>query len=135
MSIDLDTTEYISIIDLIQSPYLIYPENDMRSKKSVAYLILQKKSFEILIVNPFGFNFDAVISGIDLKNIEIIAKKSPKEYKQIILKSLKNKKILEDMEKIAKSIDEDLVNNSTQNQARVKNVIRYIKDNLPAFQF
>jgi len=36
---------------------------------------------------------------------------------------------------IAKSMDEDLGKNTTQNQDRIKNLIQYIKDNRGAFEF
>lgn len=127
--------EELNIRDSIEAPHFLYVEGTMLEKRRVAYLILQRKEDEVLLIDRTGFLVDSVLAGLSEKHIEHIAKSGPRDYKENILKSVKDQKILAEVVAIAKAMDEDLGGGSTRHQTRVKNVIQYIKDNQVVFEF
>jgi len=129
------TEKEIEITDRIQHPHLFCFGN-VSDKKNSSYKILKEYDEKtILLMDPTSFLVNFILAGLNEKHIEHIAKNAPRDYKENILKALKKKEATTEIFEIAKAMDEDLEKNSIQNQKRVKNVIRYIKDNLPAFQF
>ena len=125
----------IEIIDHLQHPHL-FDYGSMSEKKNIAYQILNNyKNEEIFIVDPYGFSTTSVFAGLSEKSIELIAQKGPADYKRNILSLLKNTAAIKEVLEIAKLMDDDLGNNSTKNQERIQNVIKYISDNKIVFEF
>jgi hypothetical protein len=135
MKPDITLVEETDIVGNFHTPHIRTTEINMPSKKRVARNILTKKEEDILLVNSVAFFGASVFSGISVKNIEYLAKNAPEDYKKNILKVLHDKKMMEEIFQIAKAMDEDLENNATQNQERVRNVVQYISDNRIVFEF
>lgn len=124
-----------TLIDHIEHPYLL-SFYDLEAKKNVSIQI--NKDYidqDILLIDFYGFQIDSVFAGITEKQIELIARKAPQDYKENLLRVIRNVTTLDEVSKISKALDEDLRENVTQNQQRVRNVIQYIKDNQAVFQF
>lgn len=119
----------------LREPHFSYIDDNVLNKKKVSFLILSKDNSRILLVDSYGFIFDSIFTGLSEKHIEHIAKNGPKDYKENILKILKDKEMMQGVFEIAKAMDEDLGGGSTRHQTRVKNVIQYIKDNQVVFEF
>lgn len=135
MSKYLSTLEEFDIMGKMQNPHLLFSKNDFFSKKNIAYIVLAKKEDEILLINPMGFRDSAVLAGISEKNIEYIAKFGPREYKEIILNTIRKKDIINEILEIGKVMDEDLSNGVSYNQKRIKKVLQYINYNSIVFLF
>lgn len=135
MILDIDTKEEQRIFDLISNPHFLYVSNSISDRKKVAIIIFAKKENEILLIDNYGFLIDSVFAGLSEKHIEHIAKNGPRDYKENILKILKDKEMMKGVFEIAKAMDEDMGGGSVRHQQRVKNVIQYIKDNRVAFEF
>lgn len=133
MSIDLE--KELLIRSNLKEPHYSYLDDSISNKKKVSYLISSKNINEILLVDSYGFLFDSIFAGITEKQIEYIAENAPKDYKDNILKLLRDQEMMRGGFEIAKAMDEDLGREATQNQDRVRNVIQYIKDNKTAFEF
>ncbi len=119
----------------IEMPHLSYGKVGSASKHAIASDVLARKNEDVLLINSTGFNVCSVFAGLAERHIEHIANYAPKEYKKEIIDLLSNIAEVEDIFRIAKLLDEDLGNNSTKNQERVKNIIQYVKDNKIVFEF
>jgi len=131
----LNIDEELNIRKNLREPHLSYISSIVENRKKVAYLVLQKKEDEILLVDRSGFLIDSVFAGLTEKHIEYIAKKAPKEYKIRILQILSDKQMMNGVFEVVRSMDGDLGHNITKNEDRIRNVIQYIKDNIQVFQF
>jgi len=127
--------EEINIIRSISNPHLTYILETLIEKKKVARSVLNRKEDEILLIDSSGFLIDSVFAGISEKHIEYIAIHGPKDYKENIIRTLKDEKTMKETFEIVKAMDEDLGEKSTQNQERIKKVIQYVKDNRIVFKF
>ena len=125
----------LTIRKYLREPHFSYIEESIFNRKQVSTILLSKKQDEILLIDSYGFNFDSVFAGLTEKHIEYIAINGPKNYKENLLKILQDQEMMKGVFEIAKAMDEDLGENVTQNQDRIKNVIQYIKDNLIVFEF
>jgi len=126
-------TSTLDEFDIVMN--LQFPHTLPASKTILASNILQRSADDILLISPSGFENSAILSGISEKQIEAIAKKAPAEHKISLIRTMSNPSYLKEIFEIAKSLDENIGNNCQKNQLRVKNVIRYIKDNFSVFQF
>lgn len=133
--IGLTSQEEFSIRGIIYEPHFSYIESTLANRKKVSMAILQRNVDSILSIDSSGFIVDSIFAGLTEKHIEYIAKNAPKDCKDNILKILKDKEMMGGVFEISKAMDEDLGGGVTQNQDRVKNVIQYIKDNQPVFEF
>lgn len=131
----LSTLEEFDLAQKLQFPQFLFIQKDTVSQKRLAFEILSRKENEIILVTSDGFEYGGVLAGLSEKHIEHIAKSGPRDYKENILKSIRDQKILAEIGAIAKAMDEDLGGGSTRHQTRVKNVIQYIKDNQVVFEF
>jgi hypothetical protein len=132
---NIELKDELEIRNILVEPHFSYLNDDTFSRKQVSLSILQRKNEDIILIDSYGFNFDSIFAGLTEKQIEYIAKNTPKNYKDNIIKILKNQEMMKGVHEIAKSIDEDLGGDFTQNQERIKNVIQYIKDNRAVFEF
>jgi len=131
----LTTLEEFDAIMRFQSPHLLSSQNDILTKKKIAFLMASKNEGEILLISPSGFLYSAVLAGITEKNIEYIAKNAPQECKKNIMQALSNQETMKEIMEITKAMDDDLGHNTTKHEDRIRNVIQYIKDNIQVFQF
>lgn len=131
----LTTLEEFDLCEKLQFPHLLFYQKDIVSQKRLAFEILSKKEDEILLVTSYGFGHGGTLAGLSEKNIEYIAKNSPKDYKESLLKILKDQAMVREVFEVAKAMDEDLGRGATQNQERVRRVVQYIKDNRAVFEF
>lgn len=131
----LTTLEEFDLYEKLQFPHFSLSEEDIASQKKLAYEILSRKEENILLVTSHGFEYSEILAGLSEKHIEYIAKNGPRDYKENILNLLSDKEAVGLIFEIAKAMDEDLGENVTQNQDRIRNVIQYIKDNRVAFEF
>lgn len=131
----LTTLEEFDIFEKLQFPHFMFSGKDIQSQRRMAFEIFSRKEEEILLVTSYGFEYAGVLAGLTEKHIEYIAKKGPKDYKENLLKTLKDQETMKGVFEIAKAMDEDLGRGSVKNQERVKNVIQYVKDNKIAFEF
>lgn len=122
-------TEEFDITGFFRFPHLAC------QKKELPYLILKRNNEALLLVVPSGFNNSLVFAGLTIAHIEFLAKNAPNEYKQELLATINADYKLQEIFEITKSMDDDLGENVTQNQKRIKNVIQYIRDNQIAFEF
>ncbi|MFA5994671.1 MAG: hypothetical protein WC823_06975 [Parcubacteria group bacterium] len=132
---NISSLEEFDIMREITMPHLLTMGESLLEKKNACYAILARKTEEILLVNSPGFSTDFIFAGLSEKHIEFIAKNAPIEYKKELLKLSSSDYSVADILEIAQAMDNDLGENVTQNQQRVKNVMRYIQDNQIAFQF
>lgn len=135
MSDLLTTIEEINIEEMLRAPHLSYVVENLLDRKKIAASILRRNNEEILLIDSSGFLIDSVFAGLTENHIEYIAKNGPRDYKKNLLKILQDQAMMRGVFEIAKAMDEDLGENITQNQDRVKNVVQYIKDNRIAFEF
>ncbi|OGI15588.1 MAG: hypothetical protein A2Z52_01130 [Candidatus Moranbacteria bacterium RBG_19FT_COMBO_42_6] len=134
MKNNLNMLEEFDIIGKFQYPHMLFFPITPVSKKQTAYLMMSKREDEILLISSPGFGNASVVAGLTEKNIEYLAKKGPRDFKEAILKILQDQIALKEILEIAKSMDDDVSGNATQNQSRIKNVIQYIKDNRVVFE-
>jgi len=135
MAYNLSMMEEISIDLNIREPFANAVFPSLNDKKKVAYSIALRNHSEILLVSSYGFSINSVFAGLSEKHIEHIANHGPKDYKENIIKTLKDEKMMKGVFEIVKAMDEDLGRGSTSNQDRIKKVIQYIKDNRVTFKF
>jgi len=119
----------------LREPFGDYISPSLIVKKKIAYSILDREDIAVLLLDRYGFTLDYIFAGLTEKHIEYIAKNAPKNYKENILKTLRDQEMMKGVFEIAKAMDEDLGRGATQNQDRVRNVIQYVKDNRIAFEF
>jgi len=133
----LNANDFIKedITDKLIFPYIFFQQENVEQKIILANYIKRLDFVSLLLPSSTCFSYDSIVAGLSEKHIEFITNNAPMNYKKSILESLSKKYKIDEIFEIAKVMDEDLGSNSTQNQNRVRNVIRYIKDNLPAFQF
>ncbi len=132
---DIDLSSELKIYKLIEKPHLSYILNSIENRKTVAFSILQRNDDAILLIDSDGFIIDSIFAGLTEKHLEYITKNAPKDYKDNILKLLRDQEMVNGVFEIAKAMDGDLGRGATQNQDRVRNVIQYIKDNRIVFEF
>jgi|SRR3989344_4561085 len=132
---DLKILEEYKIRDFIENPDFTYVEGTILERRRVSVSILMRREVEVLLIHKSCFLIDSVFAGLSENHIEYIAKNGPKNYKENLLKILDDQGMMKGVFEIAEAMDEDLGDNITKNQERVKNVIQYIKDNRVAFEF
>lgn len=132
---DIEFEHELIIRGLLSEPHLSYVAETLMSRKKVAYSVLRRKETDIMIIDSSGFLIDSVFAGLIEKHIEYIAKNAPKKYKENLLKILQDTEMMKGVFEIVKSMDDDLGENITQNQDRIKNIVQYIKDNRAVFEF
>ncbi len=132
---NLSISEELNIEEMMRTPYLSYVIPSLQERRRIAYSILERTVEEILLIDSYGFLIDSVFAGLSENHIEYVAKNGPKAYKENLIKVLQDQEMINGAHQIAKSMDDDLSNNQTINQNRLKKVIQYIKDNKLAFQF
>ncbi|OGI29622.1 MAG: hypothetical protein A2288_01980 [Candidatus Moranbacteria bacterium RIFOXYA12_FULL_44_15] len=133
MENNLSIIEELEIEEDIKTPHLSYITETLSERMRVSFSILKKNETEIVLIASSGFLIDSVFAGLTEKHIEYIAKNAPSDYKKNIMIILKDEEMMRGVFEIAKAMDED--KNTNQNQERIGNVIRYIKDNQIAFEF
>jgi len=133
MSDLLTTIEEMNILERLKEPHLSYVIETPQEKKMVSRDILKRKENEIVLITNSGFLIDSVFAGLTEKHIEYIAKNAPKNYKENLLKILKDTEMMKGVFEIIKAMDED--NNNIGNQNRIQHIIQYIKDNHVVFEF
>ena len=131
---DLKILEEYKIRDFIENPDFTYVEGTILERRRVSVSILMRREVEVLLIHKSCFLIDSVFAGLSENHIEYIAKNGPKNYKENLLKILDDQGMMKGVFEIAEAMDEDLGDNITKNQERVKNVIQYIKDNRVAFE-
>lgn len=135
MKNDLNMLEEFDITGKLQYPHMLFFPVTSVSKKQTAYLMMSKKEADILLISSPGFGNASVFAGLTENNIEYLAKKGPRDFKEEVLKFLQDQTATKEVFEIVKAMDDDLGGQATQNQTRIKNVIQYIKDNRVAFEF
>lgn len=135
MEVDYSALEEFDIIRNIQTPYLIYKKLDSVAKKNIAYNVLARKAEDILLISALGFREESVIAGLSEKHIEHIAKHGPRKYKENILEIFSDGDSVAEIKEIARVMDEDSTGGATPNQQRIRNVMKYARDNQRVFQF
>ena len=131
----LTTLEEFDLYEKLQFPHFSLSQKNIVSQKKLAYEILSRKEDNVMLVTSYGFEYSEILAGLSEKHIEYITNNGPMDYKENILKVLSDEKMTDMVFEITKAMDEDLGENVTQNQDRIKNVIQYIKDNLIVFEF
>lgn len=131
----LTTSEEYDAIMRFQNPHLLFFQEDILSQKNIAQLVLGKKEDEILLLSPEAFLSSSVFAGISEKQIEYIAKNAPEDYKTRIRNLVNDSDFLAHALEICNYLDQDREKESTDNMDRLKNVTRYINDNLSVFEF
>ena len=124
--------EEFDIITKFHFPHLFIRGTDFISKKIISNNVFLKNNEEVLLIVSEEFLYDSVFSGLSEKHIEYIAKNAPQDYKNNILKILKDQQMMKGVFEITQSMD---ANNTMEHQKRIKNVIQYIKDNYAVFEF
>jgi hypothetical protein len=132
---DMEIEKEILIRNNLREPHFSYAEDSVLNKKKASILMMHKSNDEVLLVDSYGFNFDSIFAGLTERHIEYIAKSGPKNYKDNIMKILKDQEMMKGVFEIAKALDDDAGRNVTDNQERIRNVIQYIKDNRVVFEF
>lgn len=127
--------EDFNIMRKIQTPYLAYENDDLVTKRNIAFDVLSRKAEDILLINAFGFREEAVLAGITEEQIEYIAKHGPRKYKENIIKTFSNEYSVLEIEEIVKMMDEEEGEGKNNNWQRMRNVMRYIGDNQKVFAF
>lgn len=135
MKEELFIEEEMKIEQDLREPFGDYIAPSLSVKKKIAYSILSREEKTVLLLDKYGFTIDFIFAGLIEKHIEHIARNAPKDYKDNILKLLRDQEMVNGIFEIAKAMDDDLGRGSTQNQDRARNVIQYIKDNRIAFEF
>lgn len=123
------------ITNKISIPHAYFSQETIGEKKMLAWHIFHSDNEAILLPTFFAFSYSAFIAGLTEKQVEYIAKNAPTDYKKELLNAISQNYKLQEVIEIAKEMDEDVRMGKTENQNRVKNVIRYIRDNKEAFQF
>ena len=123
------------ILDKMATPHVFFPQDNLVQKKMLASYIHSADNELLLVPTTFIFSYPAVIAGLTEKQVEYVAKNAPAVYKKELVSSIENTFVVKDVMEIAKALDEDLGEGVAKNQERVKNIIRYIKDNKPVFEF
>jgi hypothetical protein len=132
---DTNTNLEIALLEKITLPHISFPQNTIYQKAVLAFHILSLKENEVLLSGTASFSYASIIAGISENNIEYIGKNAPQNYKTELFDAIQKNYIVKEVSEIAQAMDKDLGENVTQNQQRVKNVMRYIQDNQIAFQF
>jgi hypothetical protein len=135
MKEELSIIEEMEIEQNIREPFGDYISPSLAVKRKIAYSILTRNESTVLLLDRYGFTIDYIFAGLTEKHIECFAKNAPKVYKDNILKTLRDQEMVKGVFEIAKAMDDDLGENITKNQERVRNVIQYIKDNRMVFEF
>lgn len=135
MENDRSAFEEIDIMRKMQTPYLLYENNDSVAKRNIAFDVMSRKAEDILLINAFGFREEAVLAGITEEQIEYIAKNGPRKYKENIIKTFSNEYSVLEIEEIVKVMDEEEGAGRNNNWQRMRNVMRYIGDNQKVFAF
>lgn len=135
MENNLSLIETFDVVRELKTPHLLYRDINIYKEQKIAFSVLARKAEEILLINSSGFGVAAVLAGLTAEHIEFLVKNAPSEYRQEIWSSISADYKIQEIFEIAKAMDEDLGENVTQNQARVKSVIQYIRDNQIAFEF
>ena len=132
---NMEIEKEILIRNNLREPHFSYAEDSVFNKKKASILMMHKSNDEVLLVDSYGFNFDSIFAGLTERHIEYIAKNGPRDYKNNIMKMLRDQEMMKGVFEIAKTMDDDSGRNATDNQDRIRNVIQYIKDNKVAFEF
>ena len=123
------------ILDELSIPHIAFPQDTIQQKKALARHIFFLKEEELLFASSFSFSYTSIIAGITLKHIEYFAKNASMNYKNELYNSFVSQYKVKEVFEIAKAMDEDSGEEITQNQDRIRNVIKYISDNRAVFQF
>jgi len=134
MSKELTTLEEFDISRKLQFPHT-FQCKDLTQKASAATNILHKNTDELLLITPRGFSVDFIVAGLSFEQIEFLARKAPKEYKEEIFQFLTDESNIADILNIEKFLDENTAETTQLNQDRIRNILQYIKDNRIAFEF
>lgn len=113
------------------SPYLL-PANTPSEQKNIVFLILQKSNEDLLLMDPYAFQFDIIIAGFTESHIEFLALNAPQPIKKFLLKGFSDKENLKSAYNLACSLDDPP---STKNKERILSIIQYVQDNNVAFRF
>jgi hypothetical protein len=112
------------------SPYLL-PSETPYEKRKIALLILQKSNEDLLLMDPYAFQFDIILAGLTEKHIEFLALNATQPIKKFLLEGLSNKETLQSTYNLAISLDDS----SPKHKGRILSVIQYVRDNHLAFRF
>jgi hypothetical protein len=121
-------------LDEFVIPYVAFPQDTIQQKKTLAWRIVSLKGEELLLASTMALSYEGFIAGITAEQIEYFTKNAPINFKKELAKSIQTEYRMKAVFEIAKLMDEDMGEGTTQNQKRVKNVYRYILDNWAVFQ-
>ncbi|MEI7891175.1 MAG: hypothetical protein WCI36_04395 [bacterium] len=124
-----------NILNEFVIPHIAFPQDTIQQKKILAWHIVSLKKEDLLFSSAFAFSYQGLIAGINTVQIEYFAKNATISQKKELLISMLADYRMKEVFEIAKLMDDDMGENISQNQQRVKNVQRYVFDNLPVFQF
>lgn len=123
--------EYILQVELF-SPYLL-PATTLLEQKGIARLMLFKSTEDLLLMDPYSFQFDIILAGLTEAHIEFLAIKAPQPIKTFLLQGFTDSETLQSAYNLAVSLDEE--HSSIKNKERILSVIQYVRDNNLVFRF
>jgi len=123
------------ILTKFSLPHIFFSQDTIEQKKMFAWHIASLSGEEVLLPSSSAFSYEGLIAGLTAAQIEYFAKNAPAIYKKELLNAISQNYKLQEILKIVASMDEDVRMGNTENQNRIKNVIRYIRDNKEAFEF
>lgn len=132
--IDYDQTKD-DIWDQLSIPYVYFAQQTIGQRSILAKYISKVEPVVLILPSCYIFSYPAVLAGLSEVQIEYVAKNAPAEYKKEFLSSIMDKFKVQEMFNIAREMDDDFGQNITENQVRLKKILRYVNDNLLAFQF
>ena len=123
------------ILEQFIVPYIHFPHKTEGQKIMLAQYISNLDVKSLLIPSCYIFSYSPIVAGLTEKHVEYVAKNAPAVYKTELLNAVSQDYKLQEIFNIAKLMDDDLGNNSTENQMRIRNIVQYIKDNKTIFEF
>lgn len=124
---ELTFLEEFDITMELEFPDFVYATNSMEEKIAFCNLMSGLSNRRIMLLYDDLFDYPFVIAGLQLGHIETLIKESDLDLKENIILNLSAPEFLKEVEEIIAELDRR--QKTTENSARLKNILQYLKDN------
>ncbi len=124
---ELTLLEEFDILSELQFPDFIYSADSAEEKFAFSAYLASLSGRRILLLHNEIFNMPFALASLKENHIETIIKEGGFNVKKILLSNLLNDGIAKQSSDFAAELDRRA--KATENSARLKNILQYLKDN------
>lgn len=124
---ELTLLEEFDIVAELQFPDFIYATDSMEEKIAFSKMINDLSNRRIMLIDDILFSFSFITAGLNESHIETLTRGSDYNCKKALFENFGRPYFVKEVEEIIAELDRR--QKTTENSARLKNILQYLKDN------